>query len=145
METLTRFVRSERAVIFSSRSLDSRSFHWLAAIDYAKMVVQGVQSPLARCRSFTIFGIQSLTLSQAVKIYASNTCPAARPLVLPLWLAELIARSGKRPELASALPFFRYIEKVDEAGSASAAGLAETTRILGAPRTTLQEWSAANA
>lgn len=144
METLTRFVRSKRAVIFSSRSLDRRSFHWLAGNDYAKMVGQGFESELACNRSYTILGPQALTLTQAVMIYATIACPNARTLVLPLWLAGWIAAFGKRPELASALPFFHYLENVDEAGTASSAGLEETRRALGLPQTTIEEWAAGN-
>ena len=57
---------------------------------------------------------------------------------MPFWAGWLIAWLGRRYELQAALPFFRYCERVsvNEAGDP-----AEANALLGAPTTTLEQWS----
>ena len=82
---------------------------------------------------------------QAAHIFRSIVHPEKRQVFLPLWMASMFARLGRRRELQDALPFFRYCERVKIILSGSPA---EANALLGAPTTTLEAWcrlQAANA
>jgi uncharacterized protein YbjT (DUF2867 family) len=132
METLPRFVRGTRASILGSQP---HPWHWVAADDYARMVSKAYETPEAANKTLHVFGPQPWTMREALRSYCAIARPGARVGAIPFWMASLIAGLSRDRELEAVLPFFRYSEKVAEAGDP-----AEANALLGAPTTTLEQW-----
>lgn len=132
METLPRFVRGERASFFGSQP---HPWHWVAAADYARMVVQAWATPASANKTLYVHGPQPWTLRQALEIYCAIAHPGVKVGALPFWMASLLAGLSRDKAMQAALPFFRYSEKAAEAGDP-----AEANSLLGAPATTLEQW-----
>jgi uncharacterized protein YbjT (DUF2867 family) len=137
METLPRFVRGTRASILGSQP---HPWHWVAAADYAHMVSKAYATPGAANKTLHIFGPEPRTTRQALQTYCSIARPDAKVGAVPFWMAALIAGLSRDKTLQAALPFFRYSEKVVEAGDP-----AEANALLGAPAITLEQWCKAQA
>jgi len=103
-----------------------------------KMVIKAYATPEAVNKVLYICSPEYLSMHEALHIFSSIVHPGARQLFVPLWIADLIARLGRRRELQDALPFFRYCERVKIILSGSSE---EANALLGAPTTTLEEWS----
>ncbi len=132
METLPRFVRDGRASVIGAQP---NPWRWVAAEDYARMVSKAYTLPGLR-HDFYVYGPQAFTTQEALRRYCAIVHPRAKVGALPLWVAGLIAAMPGGEALRAALPFFRYTEKATETGSAE-----EANALLGAPTTTLEEWS----
>jgi uncharacterized protein YbjT (DUF2867 family) len=133
MESLPRFVRGERASFFGSQP---HPWHWVAADDYARMVVQAYAAPAAASKTLYVHGPKPWTHRQALETYCAIAHPGVKVSALPFWMASLIAGLSRDKAMQAALPFFRYSEKVAEAGDPAGAN-----SLLGAPTTTLEQWS----
>jgi hypothetical protein len=101
------------------------------------MVATAYGKPEAAGRELFLWGPEALTMEEALRRYCGHRAPHARVTHVPFWLAALIARLQRRVELKAVLPFLRYCERVEEAGSPE-----EANRLLGAAETTLDEWCA---
>jgi uncharacterized protein YbjT (DUF2867 family) len=132
METLPRFVRGTRASILGSQP---HPWHWVAADDYARMVSKAYVTPGVANKTLHVFGPQPWTTRQALQTYCDIARRDAKVGAIPFWMASLIAGLSRDKELEAVLPFFRYSEKVAEAGDP-----AEANALLGAPPTTLEQW-----
>jgi hypothetical protein len=108
----------------------------VAAADFARMVSAAYACPEAANKVLFIHGPQAYTWRQALKQYCALARPRYRIITLPFWLAEIIARVGRRAELRAALPFLRYLAETGERGDPT-----EANALLGAPTITLEEWS----
>lgn len=133
METLPRFVRGTRASILGTQP---HPWHWVAADDYARMVSKAYTTPAAANKTLHVFGPQAWTMRQALQTYCDIARPDAKTGAVPFWMASIIATLSRDQTLQAVLPFFRYSEKVAEAGDP-----AEANALLGAPATTLEQWS----
>jgi hypothetical protein len=102
------------------------------------MVSKAYTTPAAANKTLYVCGPQALTMRQALEIYRQIAHPETRLTDMPMWVAALIARLGRRKELQDALPFFEYCEKVKIILSGSPI---EANALLGAPGTTLEDWS----
>ena len=134
---MPRFVRGTRASILGSQP---HPWHWVAADDYARMVSKAYATPEAANKTLHVFGPQPWTMRQALQTYCTIARPDAKVGAIPFWMASLIAGLSRDKELEAVLPFFRYSEKVAEAGDP-----AEANALLGAPTTTLEQWCRAQA
>jgi uncharacterized protein YbjT (DUF2867 family) len=132
METLDKSFRGPFALVVGR---NPQPFHMVAAADFARMVSAAYARPEAANKAFFIHGPQAYTWHQALKRYSALARPGYRIVNLPFWLAEVIARVGRRAELRAALPFLRYIAQVGERGNPT-----EANALLGAPTITLEEW-----
>lgn len=132
METLPRFVRGTRASILGAQP---HPWHWVAADDYAGMVSKAYTTPAAANKTLHVFGPQAWTMRQALQTYCDIARPDAKIGAVPFWMASIIANLSRDQTLQAVLPFFRYSEKVAEAGDP-----AEANSLLGAPTTTLERW-----
>jgi uncharacterized protein YbjT (DUF2867 family) len=137
METLPRFVRGTRASILGAQP---HPWHWVAADDYARMVSKAYGTPEATNKTLHVFGPQPWTTRQALQTYCDIARQDARVSTVPFWMASLIARLSRDKELEAVVPFFRYSDKVAEAGDP-----AEANALLGAPTTALEQWCKAQA
>jgi NADH dehydrogenase len=133
METLDKSFRGPFALVIGRHP---HPFHMVAAADFARMVSTAYARPEAANKVFVIHGPQAYTWRQALKQYCAMAHPGHRIVTLPFWLAEIIARVGRRAELRAALPFLRYIAQTGERGDPT-----EANAVLGAPTITLEEWS----
>jgi uncharacterized protein YbjT (DUF2867 family) len=133
MESLPRFVHGKRALLIGKQPF---SWHWLAAEDYARMVVRAYTTPEAANKSLFVYGPQALLMRDALQIFCRIAHPEVHLMPMPIWFAWIIARLGNRKELQAALPFFAYCEKVSEGGDP-----AEANALLGAPTIALAQWS----
>jgi hypothetical protein len=132
METLDKSFRGPFALIVGRHP---HPFHMVAAADFARMVSAAYARPEAANKVFFIHGPQAYTWHQALKRYCALARPGYRIITLPFWLAEIIARVGRRAELRAALPFLRYIARIGERGDPT-----EANALLGTPTITLEEW-----
>jgi uncharacterized protein YbjT (DUF2867 family) len=133
METLRRFADGRWAIVFGRGPL---RYHWVAASDYARMVSRSYDTPAAANKAFPIFGPEAYTMREALTRYCGIVFPNLRVRTIPFWLAWIIAILGRQTELKAVLPLLRYCEKVSEEEDP-----AEANALLGAPTTTLEDWS----
>jgi NADH dehydrogenase len=133
MESLRRFADGRRAMVFGRTPL---RFHWVAGSDYARMVSRAYETPTAANKAFPIFGPEAYTIREALTRYCAIVHPNIRVRAFPFWIAWTIAVLGRHTDLRAALPILRYCEKVGEEEDP-----AEANALLGAPTTTLEEWS----
>ena len=137
METLPRFVRGTRATILGSQP---HPWHWVAVVDYARMVSKAYATSAVANKTLHVFGPQPWTMRQGLQTYCAIARPDAKVGTISFWMASLIARLSRDKELEAVVPFFRYSEKVAEAGDPI-----EANALLGAPTTTLEQWCKAQA
>lgn len=137
MESLPRYVRGNRASYIGRQP---HPWHWVAAADYACMVSKAYADPRAANKILYVHGPQALTLRNALEMYCRIVHPTLKVNSLPIWMASLMATLFRVQDLAEALPFIRYAERVREEGDP-----AEANALLGAPTTTIEEWSRARA
>lgn len=135
MESLPRYVRGNRASYIGRQP---HPWHWVAAADYARMVSKAYADPRAANKILYVHGPQALTLRDALETYCRIVHPTLKVSSLPIWMASLMATLFRVQDLAEALPFTRYAERVREEGDP-----AEANALLGAPTTTIEEWSRA--
>jgi uncharacterized protein YbjT (DUF2867 family) len=132
LETLPQLVRGTRASIIGSQPYP---WHWAAAADYARMVSRAYVTPASANKTLHVFGPQAWTMRQALQTCCDIVHPEAKVGTIPFWMASLIGALSRDKTLQAAVPFFRYSEKVAEAGDP-----AEANALLGAPATTLEQW-----
>jgi uncharacterized protein YbjT (DUF2867 family) len=138
METLRRFVRDDRAMILGRQP---HRWRWLAADDYAAMVVRALERPEAANRLFHLRGPRALTMDEALETYRRLCAPQARLVHVPFWAARIVSfLPGGRELRRVGLPLMRYFAAAPERGDP-----AEADALLGAPATTLEAWCQAQA
>jgi hypothetical protein len=135
METLRRFADGRWAIVIGKTPL---RFHWVAAGDYARMVSRAYATPAAANKHFPVYGPEAYMIREALTKYCAIVYPKLRVRAIPFWLAWTIAFLGRQRDLRAALPILRFCEKVGEEDDP-----AEANAVLGAPTTTLEEWSKA--
>lgn len=133
MESLSRYVRGSRA---SYIGVQPHPWRWVAAADFARMVSRTFANPQTANKTLYVHGPQAMPLREALETYCRITHPALKVSQMPMWMASLVASLFRVNDLAEALPFIRYAEKVREGGDP-----AEANTLLGAPTTTLEQWS----
>jgi uncharacterized protein YbjT (DUF2867 family) len=138
METLPRYVRDGKATLMGRQP---HAWRWIAAADYAAMVVRALETPAAAGKVLQVRGPQALTMEAALEVYRRARAPEAKAMTAPFWLLQIIALlPGNRELRRVGLPLMRYFAKVPEAGDAT-----ETDALLGKPATTLDAWCSAGA
>jgi uncharacterized protein YbjT (DUF2867 family) len=135
MESLEKFVHGKRAFVFGK---PVKPWHWVAAADFARMVSAASALPAAENKTLFVYGPEAYAIGAALQRYCAIACPDVRLTPMPFWAAQTMAVVGRRQELKATLPFFRYCERVrtHEAGTPD-----EANALLGAPTTTLEQWS----
>jgi uncharacterized protein YbjT (DUF2867 family) len=139
METLHNLVHGKLALEIGRHP---HSYPWVAASDYARMVARAYAVPEAVDKTLYVCGPEELSMHRALQIFCRIAHPQARQVFVPIWMASTLAFLGRRRELQDALPFFRYCERVKIILSGSPQ---EANALLGAPTTTLEAWSRAQA
>ncbi len=133
METLPRHVQGRLAIVLGRQP---HPLHMVAAADYAQMVSRSFRTPEAANRSFFVQGPEAITLPEALRLYCSLVETGKRVVSMPLWSMSIVDRLFMRGELRSTLQLMRVMQRVGERGDPS-----EANEVLGAPTTTLRQWS----
>lgn len=133
MESLPLFVRDGRASIIGKQP---HPVHWAAAADYARMVSNAYQTPDAEDKTLYIYGPEAISMLDALKTYCAVAHPDLRVSSIPVWVIKLMAtvtRNGALKDVANLMAYFEnFSEDCDPT---------EANQLLGAPTTTLKQWS----
>lgn len=132
MESLPLFVRGKQALIIGRQP---HPLHWIAAADYACMVSRSYQTSTPLHKVLYIRGPEAYTMTQALQIYCQTVIPHVSISTIPVWLMTLLGRITFNAEWRSLAKLMAYYDQIGEEGEPDEADL-----LLGAPRTTLQEW-----
>ena len=133
MESLPLFIRSNQATVMGKQP---HKLHWLAAEDYAKMVVNSYLLDEAVNKVFTVYGPGEYTFNEALEIFCKIIDPQIKISNVPFGVLSFFAFITFSKQLKQVLPLMRYFEKAGELGDP-----AEADEILGTPQITLEEWS----
>lgn len=133
MESLPWFVRGSAAEVLGRQP---HSYHYVAVDDYAEMVGAALGTPAAANRIFTVFGPEAFTMREALGIYLSYVRPGLPIRTAPLPVLRLVAALKRDQNLRFATDLFAAFAALGEEGDPMPAN-----QLLGAPRTTLAEWS----
>ncbi len=132
MESMTRFINGTKASAFGKFR---HPWHWIAADDFARMVVRAFELPEAAGRRLFAHGPDALTLLEAFERYRVIVEPELNVRTTPLWQLRIIATLTRRPAIKRIIPFMRYMSRTPEGGDPT-----EANELLGAPETTLDDW-----
>jgi uncharacterized protein YbjT (DUF2867 family) len=132
MESLPRFVRGTRAMMFGKQPT---VVHAVAGADVGRMVARAFELDEAVGHTFTIHGPVGHPLKEWIEEYCALTHSGARVKTVPLWMMWIMARLTRNRELAAVVSMMRYFDGLPEFGDPD-----EANRILGAPTITLREW-----
>ncbi|HBH30279.1 MAG: hypothetical protein N839_0008080 [Desulfofustis sp. PB-SRB1] len=133
MEVLPRYVVGPRTSVFGKQPIP---YHFLAADDYAHMVVTAYALENPPQRRFIIHGPEPILFHDALKRFCALHHPDIKKVgTLPYWMANLIARISGDQEMREASDFMAAFEKIGERGDPM-----ETNHLLGAPRITFEQW-----
>lgn len=134
MESLPMFIRGAAAEVLGRQP---HRYHYVAVEDYARMVATALNEPRAANQAFTIFGPKAYTMHEALRIYLAHTHPGMPIRNSPLPLLRLVARLTGNRDLRFATELFSAFAALGEEGDPAPANA-----LLGAPPTTLEQWSA---
>lgn len=132
-DTLPRMVRKGKAMVIGRQE---KTFHWIAASDFASMVVNAFKNEEMVNRSFYCFGPEVHTVKGALEKYCRLAHPGIRKVSeAPVWLMKLIAVLTGNRLLKMFTALSVYFTKVDEPPVDQ-----EVYRILGRPVMTMEDW-----
>ncbi len=134
MESLPLYVRGTRAMVMGAATT---KFRFVAADDYAELVVKALDTPAAANQRFEVYGPEALTIREALEIYIRTVEQPIKIAQTPFWLLRLMSRLSRQERLAHVVALMELTEKMGEPGSP-----ALTSQLLGTPSTTLAQWCA---
>lgn len=134
MESLPMFIRGAAAEVLGKQP---HRYHYVAVDDYARMVAKALNEPRAANETFTIFGPKAYTMHEALRIYLAHTHPGMPIRNPPLPLLRIVAKLTGNRDLKFATQLFAAFAAIGEDGDPEPANV-----LLGAPPTTLEQWSA---
>lgn len=136
METLPMFVQGKNISLIGNQV---HPLHWIAVEDYARMVSKSYQSDDALNKELYIFGPESLTMREAMKLYTEIAAPGVKLSPISTRMLSVLGWISFNPEWKSMATLMKHYERWGEDGSP-----AEADRLLGAPKVTLREWCESN-
>lgn len=112
MEALASFVRGGKAYMIGYQP---HELHWLAAADYAAVVVQAWEQEEAVNRCFRLLGPEGLTMDVALAQYCAMLHPGLPPVRrLAFWQASLLGMLPGKAELAETAAFMKDFARIGE-------------------------------
>ena len=128
-----RFFRRGRAIMIGKHPTP---YHWFAAADFARMVSAACQTDEAVGKRLYVHGPEAIAMRDALERYRVALHPEIASVSnMPTWLGRLIGTVTRNPMLKFASELMAYFERVGEPGDPT-----EANRLLGAPRTTMDQW-----
>jgi uncharacterized protein YbjT (DUF2867 family) len=137
MDSLPQFVRGKSATIIGRQT---HHYHYLAADDYAEMVVRAHEMPETDGQTYDVLGPEPFTMREALTIYLRHAHPGMKIGQIPLPMVWLLGRLTRNPELSRVAELFAAFEKMPEGADPSLAN-----QTFGAPTTRLEQWARARA
>ncbi len=131
-ESLPRFIQGGKAYILGKQT---NPLYWIAASDYAGMVVKAFDLEDAANRSFYIKGIDQMSLPTALNKFCDIVLPDAKMSYIALWLAKYATFFTRKKQMKGLVEFMNYFDKHEEPGISG-----EAERILGPALTTIEDW-----
>ena len=133
MENIPMFVQGNRAAVIGKQA---RPYHWLAADDFGRMVSASYGLEETANKRLFIYGPEAVLTHEAVREYCLMFRPEITTIsTMPYWLVKIMATIMRSKEMKFGSRLLAFCEEVDEGGDPT-----EANRILGAPKTTLDEW-----
>lgn len=133
MESLPKYVKGNKAFIFGKQP---NLYHFIAAEDYAKMVLTAYQKDEAKNKRFIVHGKEGFLFKQALEMLIREIHPSIKLVsVMPFLMARLVAFLGGKKDMKEVVGLMQFFEKVGEKGNPK-----ETYEILGMPEISLEKW-----
>jgi uncharacterized protein YbjT (DUF2867 family) len=144
MEALAGFVRQGKAWMIGYQP---HELHWLAAEDYARVVVEAWRREDTVNRCFRLLGPEGLTMDSALAMYCATLHPELPPVKrLPFWQASLLGMIPGKGELGETAAFMKDFAKMGEGDfrleSAGEDSCLDARTVFGPLTTTLAGWLA---
>ena len=136
METLPLFVQGKNLTLIGTHR---HPLHWLAAEDYARMVVNSYKSDAALNKELYIFGPEAFTMGEALARYRQYAAPKLKISKMSTRLLGLLGTLTFNSEWKGMATLMTHYERWGEDGSPE-----EANRLLGAPQMTLKAWCEKN-
>lgn len=135
-ESLPLFVRNGKAMLLGN---NQNKYKWVAADDYAKLVVRAYENPGASNKSFFVYGPEEMTMEEAMTSYVNYKGNTIKISKVPLGFMKFIGYISFKPVMRHIADLSAYFETVGDSGDNS-----DTISILGQCNTRLEEWVAKN-
>lgn len=133
MESLPKYVKGNKAFVFGKQPA---LYHFIAAEDYAKMVLTAYQKEEAKNKRFIVHGKEGFLFKQALEMFIKEIHPSIKSVsVMPFIMAKMVAFLGRKKEMKEVVELMQFFEKVGEKGNPK-----ETHEILGVPEISLDLW-----
>jgi uncharacterized protein YbjT (DUF2867 family) len=134
-ESLPLMVRNGKAMMIGKQP---HLINWIAAEDYAKMVVTAYQKEESWNAIYYIHGPEKYLFEEALLQYAKKVNPKTKKVAAtPIGMMKFIAFLTGKKELKIVASMFAYFEKVPQMGDPTKAN-----ELLGAPTINLEKWLA---
>ena len=134
MESLDLFIRKKSATILGAQP---HRYHYLAAEDFATMVLHSIERPPVAGRVLYAFGPEPFSMREALEKYMAVLHPGGRIQTVPLPIARWIARLTGNRDVRFATLLFEGFVAIGEDGDPR-----EANELLGTPQTRLDAWLA---
>ena len=134
MESIPLYIRNQKAVIIGKQE---HPVHWLAADDYAEMVVQSYEKSQSDFKKVPVLGPEPIPMEEAFKTYAEYQAEDIVVTRMSPKILSLIATITFNRDLKYVLSQMKYFDKTPEAFTRD-----DIPGYLPKPSTTLKEWLA---
>jgi uncharacterized protein YbjT (DUF2867 family) len=132
-ESIELMVRSGKAMMIGKQP---HPYRWVAADDYARMVVTAYGKPEARDQIFHVFGPEYHTMRDLMVRFVKAVHPEIKKVSdVPLWMMKLIGILSGKKEIKGVADLYGYFEKAREHGDPDF-----TDAMLGKAETTFEKW-----
>ncbi len=135
METLPLSVRGKRATVLGPAT---RKFRFVALDDYLSLVIQALKTSASANQRLDVYGPQALTMREAMETFVRLVDPALKVSQTSFRMIRLMNTLFMRGALTPVIDLAEMTEKFGEIGTPEL-----TSRLLGTPSTTLEQWCAA--
>ena len=134
-ESLSLMIRNGKALMIGKQP---HLINWIAAEDYAKMVVAAYQNEESWNNIHYIHGPEKYLFKDALLAYARKVNPEIKKVsATPIGMMKAIAFLTGKKDLKMVASMFSYFEKVKQMGNPT-----KTNELLGAPTINLEKWLA---
>jgi uncharacterized protein YbjT (DUF2867 family) len=136
MESLPLFVQGKSMSLIGNQI---HPLHWVAAVDYARMVSKSYQTDETLNMELYIFGPKAYTMKDAMKIYCDIAAPDVKVSAISTRMLSIMGVLTFNKDWKSMAILMKHYERHSEDGSPD-----EANRLLGTPKITLKEWCEKN-
>ncbi len=132
MESIPAYIRNGKAMVIGSQP---HPVHWLAARDYARMVVESYEEKKSDYKNIPVLGPEKLTMEGAFQKYAAKSDENITVSKVSIKFLSFMATITFNKTLRYIVDMMKYFSKIPEPF-----GREHMPDYLSLPRTTLDEW-----